>query len=90
MSGWGIQNGSRVVINPAEEVRNMDIALICYHDKLALKKIRYLENGEIDLLSSDGSVIHINKDEKDPRVVYEFWGKSHVPDKQGAAWNMKK
>lgn len=75
MSGWGIQNGSRVVINPAEEVRNMDIALICYHGKLALKKIRYLENGEIDLLSSDGSVIHINKDEMIPEL-FMIWGKA--------------
>lgn len=68
MTNWNIPNGSRVVINPAEEVRSMDIALIDYMGKLALKKVRYNRDKSIDLLSSDNSIMHIEPEDAVPEV----------------------
>ena len=75
MTGWGIPDGSRIIINPAEKVCNMDIALICYHDNLALKKVRYMKDNSIDLLASDGTIIHIPTEEQIPEL-FKIWGKA--------------
>lgn len=68
MTEWSIPNGSRVVINPAEEVRSMDIALVNYMGKLALKKVRFNRDKSIDLLSSDGNTMHIEPEDAVPEV----------------------
>lgn len=68
MTEWSIPNGSRVVINPAEEVRSMDIALVNYMGKLALKKVRFNRDKSIDLLSSDGNIMHIEPEDAVPEV----------------------
>ena len=75
MRGWGIPNGSTVVINPAEPVANMDIALISYCDKLALKKVRYMPDKSVDLLSADGNLIHIPSEDNIPEI-FNILGKA--------------
>ena len=76
MEKWGIKDGSRVVINPVEEVYDFDIALVCYKDRLALKKVQRRADGGISLLSSDGAVITVLPDEVNIPAVFSIWGKA--------------
>lgn len=76
MEKWGIEDGSRVVINPVEEVHDFDIVLVCYKDNLALKKVQRRPDGSINLLSGDGSTIMVTPDEADIPALFAIWGKA--------------
>ena len=49
MEGAGITEGSIAIINPAEEVRSGDMALVCLDDNWFIKWVIYKPNGEIEL-----------------------------------------
>lgn len=53
MEDVGIPSGSRVVVDPCESVGNMDIALIKYQGMTAIRKICFMANGGIQILSAD-------------------------------------
>lgn len=76
MERWGIEDGSRVVINPVEEVHDFDIVLVCYRDNLALKKVQRRPDGSISLLSADGAVIMVTQEEAEVPALFEIWGKA--------------
>lgn len=76
MERWGIEDGSRVVINPVEEVHDFDIVLVCYRDNLALKKVQRRPDGGINLLSADGAVIMVTREEAEVPALFEIWGKA--------------
>ena len=76
MERWGIEDGSRVVINPVEEVHDFDIVLVCYRDNLALKKVQRRPDGSINLLSADGAVIMVTREEAEVPALFEIWGKA--------------
>lgn len=76
MERWGIEDGSRVVINPVEEVHDFDIVLVCYRDNLALKKVQRRPDGSINLLSADGDVIMVTQEEAEVPALFEIWGKA--------------
>lgn len=77
MAAWGIPNGSKVVINPAENVNNMDIALVCYWGKLAIKRVKKTKDEGVELLSADGQAIKVSKDEIEDGA-FSVWGKAMV------------
>lgn len=60
---FGYPEGSRAVINPEEAVKNFDIVLVFYKGELALKKIMNKDENEWDLVSYDGSKVHVSADE---------------------------
>lgn len=76
MKRWGIKDGSRVVINPAEEAGDFDIALVCYKDKLAVKKLQRIMNGKINLISSDGVIITVPEEDACTPDLFSIWGKA--------------
>ena len=76
MKKWGIRSGSRVVINPVEDVQDFDIALVCYKDNLVLKKLRRMRDGSIDLISADGSIITVPADDVCVPDLFAIWGKA--------------
>jgi transcriptional regulator with XRE-family HTH domain len=76
MKKWGIRSGSRVVINPVEELHDFDIALVCYKDNLVLKKLRRMRDGSIDLISADGSIITVPADDACVPDLFAIWGKA--------------
>ena len=76
MKKWGIRSGSRVVINPVEELHDFDIALVCYKDNLVLKKLRRMRDGSIDLISADGSIITVPADDACLPDLFAIWGKA--------------
>lgn len=49
MEGAGLEEGSIAIINPAEEVRSGDMALVCLDDNWFIKWVVYKPNGEIEL-----------------------------------------
>lgn len=53
MEGFGIPEGALVAVNPAEEVRPGNIALVCIGSAVAFKKI-YMRPSGYELASSDG------------------------------------
>jgi phage repressor protein C with HTH and peptisase S24 domain len=68
MEGYGIKEGSTVIVNPAEDVFSGCVALIMYDDKASVKKI-YDTPGGKDLVSSNGQKIHVTHEE-----LAEDWG----------------
>lgn len=49
MEGAGVLEGSIAIINPAEEVRSGEIALVCVDDSWLIKWVVYKPNGDIEL-----------------------------------------
>ncbi len=76
MEKWGIREGSRVVINPAEEADDFDIALVCYKHKLAVKKLQRMSNGKINLISSDGNIITVPAEDTTLPDIFSILGKA--------------
>ena len=72
---WGIARNARVVINPAENVMNMDVALIRYYSKFAFRKVRFLPDTVIYLISGDGRSINITAEENSAGV-FQIYGKA--------------
>ena len=68
MEGYGIREGSTVIINPAEDVYPGCVALIIHSEKASIKKIYDAPNGK-DLISSSGEKIHVTNEE-----LAEGWG----------------
>jgi phage repressor protein C with HTH and peptisase S24 domain len=68
MEGYGVKEGSTVIVNPAEEVYSGCVALVIYGDKASIKKIYDTPDGK-DLLSSNGQKIHVTYEE-----LSEDWG----------------
>lgn len=76
MEKWGIKEGSRVVINPAEEADDFDIALVCYKHKMAVKKLQRMSNGKINLISSDGNIITVPAEDTTLPDIFSILGKA--------------
>jgi transcriptional regulator with XRE-family HTH domain len=68
MEGYGIKEGSTVIVNPAECVYSGCVALVIYGDKASVKKVYDTPNGK-DLLASNGQKIHVKYEE-----LSEDWG----------------
>jgi transcriptional regulator with XRE-family HTH domain len=68
MEGYGIKEGSTVVINPAEEVFSGCVALVVYDEKASVKKVYDRPDGK-DLVASSGQRIHVTYEE-----LAEEWG----------------
>ncbi len=76
MERWGIRDGSRVVINPAEEAEDFDIALVCFKGKAALKKLQRMKDASISLISSDGNIITVPAEDMCEPDLFAIWGKA--------------
>ena len=64
MEGAGITEGSIAIINPAEEVRSGDMALVCLDDNWFIKWVIYKPNGEIELRSANSNYQPISVDKE--------------------------
>jgi len=64
MEGAGITEGSIAIINPAEEVRSGDMALVCLDDNWFIKWVIYKPNGEIELRSANSNYQPITVDKE--------------------------
>ena len=76
MERWGIKDGSRVVINPVEDVHDFDIALVCYKDSLGLKKLQRMQDGSINLMAADGTIITVPEEDAHVPDLFAVWGKA--------------
>lgn len=76
MERWGIKDGSRVVINPVEDVHDFDIALVCYKDSLGLKKLQRMQDGSINLMAADGTIITVPEEDAEVPDLFAVWGKA--------------
>ncbi len=68
MEGFGIREGSVVVVNPAEEVYSGHVALVIYDEKASIKKIYDTPDGK-DFIASNGQKYHVTHAE-----LKEDWG----------------
>ncbi|MDR1579483.1 MAG: LexA family transcriptional regulator [Synergistaceae bacterium] len=68
MEGYGIREGSTVIINPAEDIYSGCVALIIYGDRASVKKVYDTPDGK-DLIASNGQKIHVTYGE-----LSEDWG----------------
>ena len=75
MEGVGIPLGSKVIVDPCEPVKNMDIALIKYQDMTAFRKVGFMKNGSIQILSADKIRFFIPKEENTPDSFF-IYGKA--------------
>lgn len=62
MEGFGIREGSVVIVNPAEEVCSGHVALVIFDDKASIKKIYDTPDGK-DLVASNGQRFHVTNEE---------------------------
>jgi transcriptional regulator with XRE-family HTH domain len=62
MTGYGIKEGSTVVVNPAEDVYSGCVALVIFGDKASVKKVYDTSDGK-DLIASNGQKIHVTHEE---------------------------
>ncbi|MDR1020717.1 MAG: helix-turn-helix domain-containing protein [Synergistaceae bacterium] len=68
MEGYGIKEGSTVIINPAEDVFSGSVAMVIYDGRASIKKIYATPDGK-DLLASNGEKIHVTHED-----LSEEWG----------------
>lgn len=69
----GISDGDKLVVNPAVEVRDFNVCVICWRDHLSAKRIRKLQNGDIELRSDNGVTVVPADDVENG--LFEIWGK---------------
>lgn len=69
MVGYGIEEESLVVINPAEDLYTGSLVLVVIDEKASIKKL-YERNDGIDLAASNGTMIHITHEELKPEAHY--------------------
>jgi transcriptional regulator with XRE-family HTH domain len=70
MEGYGIKEGSTVIVNPAEDIYSGCVALVIYGEKASVKKIYDTPDGK-DLVASNGQKFHVTHEE-----LSEDWGPS--------------
>lgn len=75
MEGALVPDGSTLVINPAEEVRQGDVALISYRGNRSVKWVIYKQDGSIELHSSSTPIITIPLDEATNPEWFRIVGK---------------
>jgi transcriptional regulator with XRE-family HTH domain len=75
MEGALVPDGSTLVINPAEEVRQGDVALISYRGNRSVKWVIYKQDGSIELHSSSTPTITIPLDEATNPEWFRIVGK---------------
>jgi transcriptional regulator with XRE-family HTH domain len=68
MEGYGIKEGSMVIVNPAERVYSGCVAMVVYDERASIKKVYNTPDG-MDLISSSGHKIHVTNQE-----LSEDWG----------------
>jgi transcriptional regulator with XRE-family HTH domain len=68
MEGFGIKDGSMIIVNPAEKVFSGCVAMVLYDERASIKKVYDTPDGK-DLLSSSGLKIHVTHEE-----LAEDWG----------------
>jgi phage repressor protein C with HTH and peptisase S24 domain len=71
MEGYGIRDGSTVVVNPGEDVYSGCVTLVIYDGRASIKKIYNTPDGR-DLLASNGQKIHLTIEE-----LSEDWGRAY-------------
>ena len=70
MEGVGIPYGAKVVVNPFEECRSMDVALVGYCGKAAIRKVCYMPDGRVQLISTRQSYfVPLNLGENSPNFA---------------------
>lgn len=75
MEGALVPDGSKLVINPAEEVRIGDVALVCYHGSRSVKWVVYKPDGTIELHSSGTPTIFVSREETENPEWFRIVGK---------------
>lgn len=75
MCGIGIPYNSKVIVSPEEPAGDMDIALVNYRGAVALRKVCFLMDGSVNLMSSDGINFTIPPEENKPDI-FSIYGKA--------------
>jgi SOS-response transcriptional repressor LexA len=68
MEGFGIKDGSMVVVNPAEDVYSGCVAMVVYGEQASIKKVYDTPEGK-DLIASNGMTLHVSSE-----ALEEGWG----------------
>jgi SOS-response transcriptional repressor LexA len=68
MEGFGIKDGSMVVVNPAEDVYSGCVAMVVYDEQASIKKVYDTPEGK-DLIASNGMTLHVSGE-----ALEECWG----------------
>jgi hypothetical protein len=71
MEGYGIKEGSMVIVNPAERVFLGCVAMVVYDERASIKKVYDTPAGK-DLISSSGHKTHVTNEELSEDWVLEF------------------
>jgi len=53
-----------------------DIALVCYKDSLGLKKLQRMQDGSINLMAADGTIITVPEEDAHVPDLFAVWGKA--------------
>ncbi len=74
MEGYGIPQGSTVIVNPAEAIQSGDVIMIIIDEKAAIKKIFIKPDGE-DYIASTGEQLHASSSELEDDCYIRKCGK---------------
>lgn len=75
MEGVNIPNGAVIVVNPAEETPPGEVALVAYRGKWSIKGVFPRSDGSVDLLSTGGPTVHIEKESAEDPLWFRVIGK---------------
>jgi phage repressor protein C with HTH and peptisase S24 domain len=75
MEGVNIPNGAVIVVNPAEETPPGEVALVAYKGKWSIKGLFPRADGSVDLLSTGGPTVHIEKESAEDPLWFRVIGK---------------
>lgn len=79
----GIPANSRVIVNPEAKLMDFDVALVYYKRQLAFKKVIMNDDESIELVSTDGTKIHIPQEEVlsgEFKIVGKVTSVNHMPN----------
>lgn len=74
MEGYGIPQGSTVIVNPAESISSGDVIMIIVDEKAAIKKLFVKPGGE-DFVASSGERIYATREELEEGYYVRKCGK---------------
>lgn len=74
MAGYGVEEESIVIINPAEDIHTGHIVLAVIDEKATIKKL-YERSGGIDLVSSNGDKVHFTPEDLSDTYYVRIMGR---------------
>lgn len=74
MEGYGIKEGSIVIVNPAEQTPSGSVVMVIINERAAIKKIYERADG-LDFTAASGERLHVSRDELNDDGYVRICGK---------------